>query len=152
MTGGTRHLSAEAQNSRSLIVWFAIVALFFIVSPLAAADPQPLCPLAPQSRLIPNMAIVVAPGIDQLNLRALPALTTGIERQLYAGTALTIIGGPVCNNDYVWWRVETEYGLRGWAAEATWRSFLLLPANAQVVSTPFEWSCPPRNPRICPLP
>jgi hypothetical protein len=128
-----------------------IIAILFIAIPLLAADAMSICPLAPQSRLRPEVAAVVAPGIDQLNLRALPALTMGIERQLYAGTPLQIIGGPVCNDAIIWWRVETEGGARGWVAEATWRSFLILPASARIVSTPFEWSCPPHVPRICPV-
>jgi hypothetical protein len=138
-------------RTRGVVFALALLLLIAHAYPVLAADPMPPCPLAPQSRLRLEMAAVVAPGIDQLNLRALPALTMGIERQLYAGTALQIIGGPVCNDAFIWWRVELEGGARGWVAEATWRSFLILPADARVVSTPFEWSCPPRSPRTCPV-
>jgi hypothetical protein len=130
----------------------ALISLLLGFIPYTATAQVAFCPLAPFTRLYPAGVAVVAPGIRQLNLRALPALTTGIERQLAQGAALTLIGGPVCNNAFVWWRVELADGARGWAAEANWRLFFLAPVHASSTLTPLDWSCQARPPRICPLP
>lgn len=109
----------------------------------AHAAPAPIpCPLAPRSRLHIGDAAVVAPGIDVLNLRALPARSTGVQGRLYAGNALTIIGGASCNGGYTWWRVEAANGARGWVAEGTWEGYWVIPAaDAARPADPLAWSC-----------
>ncbi|MBK8031442.1 MAG: SH3 domain-containing protein [Chloroflexi bacterium] len=100
------------------------------------------CPLAPRSRLHVGAEAVVAPGIDLLNLRALPARTTGVHGRLFAGTRLTVIAGPSCNGSYNWWRIEAPDGTRGWVAEGTWAEYWLNPADqAERVVNPVEWTC-----------
>jgi hypothetical protein len=86
-------------------------------------------------------------------MRALPAVTTGVEAQLYRGMALTVIGGPSCNGQYRWWRLELANGRRGWAAEGTWERYYLVPArdaeSGRVVD-PVAFTCPPGRPYYCP--
>jgi hypothetical protein len=101
---------------------------------------------------------VVAPGIGPLNMRALPAVSTGIEVQLYAGNRVRVIGGPSCNGRLRWWRVENVNGTRGWVAEGNWERYFLIPATEydrvtgqpnQRPLTPYEATCS-RRPRACP--
>jgi hypothetical protein len=123
-----------------------LVALMLIVSLFAAPAAQPAdCPLAPAPRLRVGMPAVVAPGVWGLNLRALPAVSTGVRAQLSAGQRLTITGGPSCNRQFRWFRVELPDGVGGWLAEASWSGYFVVPAREdgtprQLVS-PLDWSC-----------
>lgn len=131
---------------------------------LAAQQAAPGCPTAPTTRLhigtedAPFVA-VVAPGLGPLNMRALPAVSTGVELQLYGGNRVRVVGGPSCNGGYSWWRVENVNGRRGWIAEGNWTRYFLLPAheydrmaaNPQARAlTPTEASCPRWRPHRCP--
>ncbi len=104
------------------------------------------CPGAPRSLVAVGAAAVVAPGIDRLNLRILPARDTGIIAPLYAGNTLTILSQGSCNGGLTWWQVETASGRRGWVAEGTWTAYYLLPetlpADAAAIDplTPLAWT------------
>lgn len=103
------------------------------------------CPHAPLPRLRPGMIAAVAPEINRLNLRALPAVSTGVVDLLGSGDIMTVLSGPSCNGNYNWWRVELENGNRGWVAEGNWERFYVIPLRDQFAPPdPFEWSCPPR--------
>jgi len=137
-----------------IMKFIRLILLFFIVAANAhvnhAAPLIDMCPLAPTARLRVGMVAVVY--ADGLNLRALPAVDTGVNAQLYNGNALTIVGGPSCNGHYNWWRVELPNGRRGWIAEATWETFYVIPQARQNVRvpTPLEWSCLPQfRTRLC---
>jgi hypothetical protein len=86
-----------------------------------------LCPNAPLPRLSVGERGTVAPGIDRLRLRALPAVGTGEVQLLYAGNQFEIIAGPSCNGGFVWWRVSVDNGGSGWVAEGTWTEYYLQP-------------------------
>jgi hypothetical protein len=108
----------------------------------AAAD---ACPNAPAPRLHVGAEAVVAANVGPLNLRALPAVSTGIELQLYSGNVLVVLAGPSCNGHFNWWRVETRNGRRGWIAEGTWQRYWVVPTrDAERRIDPVEWTCPPR--------
>ncbi|MBK8024164.1 MAG: SH3 domain-containing protein [Chloroflexi bacterium] len=116
-----------------------------------------VCPHSPAPILDVGDAAVVAPGMNGLNMRALPAVGTERVATLNQGYPVTIIGGPSCNGMYTWWRVETPTGVQGWVAGGTWTAYFLLPAElppevAAVTAasetdasppppTPFEWTC-----------
>lgn len=108
----------------------------------AAAD---ACPNAPAPRLRAGLEAVVAANVGPLNLRALPAVSTGIEVQLYSGNVLIVLAGPSCNGHFNWWRVETRNGRRGWVAEGTWQRYWVVPTrDADRLIDPVEWTCLPR--------
>ena len=122
-----------------LVIVTVLVSTGAAISAEATATP---CPLAARARLHIGAEAVVAPGIDLLNLRALPARTTRVQGRLYAGNHLTVIAGPSCNGGYNWWRVAAPDGTRGWVAEGTWEGYWLNPADqAERVVNPVEWSC-----------
>ena len=105
----------------------------------AAADP---CPNAPAPRLYIGMEAAVAPNVGPLNMRALPAVSTGVEVQLYSGNRLIVLSGPSCNGHYNWWRVESRNGSRGWVAEGTWQRYWVVPVrDGERIIDPVEWTC-----------
>ncbi len=135
----------------ALIVVFLIAALNLQLLESTHADglANP-CATAPAARLHIGMQARVI--VDSLNLRALPAVDTGVNGRLYSGNIVTVIGGASCNGHKQWWRVETVNGVRGWVAEGTWEAFYLIPEHAadQPAPTPLEWSCGMRfHTRVC---
>jgi uncharacterized protein YgiM (DUF1202 family) len=128
-----------------------LLLLSIFASPAFAKD----CLPAPRTRLWIGANVVV--NVGQVNMRALPAVSTGIRQTLYQGNTLTVIDGPSCNSRYHWWRVETASGRRGWVAEGDWDVYYLIPARdlerERHIPTPLEWSCLPEfDNRPCPEP
>ncbi len=107
---------------------FTLLILLFLAG-VAKPTFAEACRFAPPPRLQPGASAVVAPGVGLLNLRALPALDTGVSVQLYSGNTLTVLGGPSCNGRINWWRVESANGTRGWVAEGTWAQYFVVPAD-----------------------
>lgn len=111
------------------------------------------CAHAPRPRLAVGMRAIVAEGVGPLNVRAFPAVSTGIQDQLYTGNQVTVLSGPSCNGLFNWWRVETGANVRGWVAEGTWEEYWLIPLRdvEQGLTTPnpFVWSCPRWLPTPC---
>ena len=147
-----RQLPLQAPTAYSLAIMKTILPLILLILALyaspnlgvmrAAAD---ACPNAPAPRLHIGMEAVVAATVGPLNLRALPAVSTGIEVQLYSGNVLVVLAGPSCNGHFNWWRVETRSGRRGWVAEGTWERYWVVPTRAaERQIDPVEWTCPPR--------
>lgn len=132
--------------------------LLLMLTGLARAQQTGLhaCPMAPVPRLRVGGTAVISPLAGQLNLRALPALSTGIVTPLYQGNRLSVIDGPSCNGHYWWWRVETINGLRGWAAEGSWERYYMIPGDefdaypARVIIDPVAFACPDGRPAIRP--
>jgi hypothetical protein len=132
---------------RTLSLILLILTLY--ASPnLVSAD---ACTNAPAPRLRAGMEAVIALNIGPVNLRALPAVSTGVEVQLYSGNRLTVLSGPSCNGHFNWWRVETINGYRGWVAEGTWQTYWVVPArDFDREIDPLDWSCLPRfDTRTC---
>lgn len=122
-----------------------LLILILCASPNLGAVFADACTNAPAPRLRVGMEAVVAPNIGPLNLRALPAVSTGVGVQLYSGNQLTVLSGPSCNGHFNWWRVETANGQRGWVAEGTWQTYWVVPArDSERQVNPLNWSCLPR--------
>lgn len=116
--------------------------ILLIVSSIAKPALADACLHAPAPRLRVGGEAVVAAGVGPLNVRALPAVDTGISVQVYGGNKLTVIGGPSCNGLYTWWRVESANGSRGWVAEGTWKQYFVVPLeDAEAPPDPFEGGC-----------
>lgn len=127
---------------RRAVMIVLILAIFANPFGLRAAFAD-ACLHAPAPILAEGDAAIVAPNLGPLNLRLLPAVSTGIAAQLYGGSRVTVIGQPSCNGEYTWLRVEVPGGRSGWIAQGDWNSYWLLPADmaAEDVPTPFEFSC-----------
>jgi hypothetical protein len=68
-----------------------------------------------------DIYIVTQVGI-RLNLRQGPSRNARVVRQLRAGSALTIIDGPVVAEGFTWWKFRlypaTQPPVEGWAVES----------------------------------
>jgi hypothetical protein len=140
---------------RPLPLLLLLSALLAVLPAPASAQASPGgCELAPAPRLHVGDEVVVSPEIGQVNLRSLPAVSTGIETALYQGNRLTVLAGPSCNRHFLWWRVETASGRRGWVAEGTWERYYLVPAReadaypARDLVTPVAYACEAARPAI----
>ena len=54
---------------------------------------------------------------DELNLRQSPKRAGGALMVLHTGDVVTVLEGPVDQDDYYWWRLRTADGTEGWAVE-----------------------------------
>lgn len=132
--------------------WLTLLIILHTLAAIVPASAEAdACAHAPAPHLRPGSAAIVAPGVDRLNVRALPAVDTGVRALLYQRTEMTVLDGPSCNGGYHWWRVELADGTRGWVAEGTWDRYYVVPAAARPVD-PLEWSCAPLLRRWCILP
>lgn len=60
-------------------------------------------------------------------VRATPALNGEDIGRIKPGETLSIIDGPVCEDDFIWWNVRSEKGLTGWTVEGQADDFWLIP-------------------------
>lgn len=135
---------------RGMLPLFALIML--AIAGVSTAQPSPTthCAGTPRNLVSAGMSAVIAPNLGPLNLRSLPAVSTGIENQLYGGHAVTILSGPSCNGGLAWWRVETRNGQRGWLAAGDWSRYWLMPARATREIDPLLWTCPLQSALRCP--
>ena len=88
------------------------------------------CLSAPPSQLQPGQEVYVsfAPELSS-RLRDLPSrVKGGIVGSLEAGDKATIVRGPGCGENMVWWYVRpVETGPEGWTPEGNWDAYWLLP-------------------------
>ena len=54
-------------------------------------------------------------------------LDKNYKRDLREGTRFTVIDGPVCEDGYVWWKIETSDGHIGWSAEGDSENYFMEP-------------------------
>ncbi|MEL7434161.1 MAG: SH3 domain-containing protein [Chloroflexota bacterium] len=81
---------------------------------LVAPDLQ--CDGAPETRLSVGMRARVT-FTDGTALRLRNAPFGDILTELQEGTEFDVIGGPECNDGFVWWQISTDDNLVGWSAE-----------------------------------
>ena len=116
------------------LILLILLVLATYANPAFAAP----CSNAPLPRLQIGDEAVVAREADGLTLRALPAVSTGVDAKLYSGNHLKVIGGPSCNGGYNWWRVQTDRGTKGWVAEGSWAYYYVVPLeDAQQPPSPI---------------
>ena len=89
----------------------------------------------PQSKLyIGDSAYVSYNGV-KISLRSEPVGTIGetLVRKLNEGEVVHIIGGPVCDQNLVLWKVRTVQNEFGWLPEGDYSSFWILPIASEKV-------------------
>lgn len=73
------------------------------------------CAGLPRTALqVGERAIVTAAEIE---LYAVPETASTVVYRAPSGSALTLIGGPVCKDEHRWWRAELAGGVAGWLAD-----------------------------------
>ena len=61
--------------------------------------------------------VYVCTQSDRLTLRETPQRDGDDLLKMAPGTALAIVDGPVCADQWLWWQVQTDAGDIGWVAE-----------------------------------
>jgi hypothetical protein len=91
-----------------------------ISSPTANPQANADCPGAPRSRIEVGERYQVCTEEDRLNLREKPGSQASSLDKLETGTLVKVIGGPVCENNVLWWQVEPDFGwTAGWVVEGS---------------------------------
>lgn len=92
-------------------------------------EPGLLCTAFSCHRFRANDTARICTVGNRLIIHETPGLYTPEVTRLHPGTLVTIIGGPICKEDYIWWKIETAEGTTGWAAEgsATGGAYYLCP-------------------------
>ncbi len=89
------------------------------------------CEGSPPSRLNVGDRAMVITDPDPVRARATPPDGDIIDL-LYRGYSLTIVEGPVCANDILWWRVQLREERQAWIAEGVGKEYFIEPtARAQ---------------------
>jgi serine/threonine protein kinase len=101
-------------------------------SSTATENPQSTwqpCPAAYASRLhVGDRAYISYNPPLPNRVRSQPGLSGAILGALQVGEKMQIIGGPVCANNWIWWRVSSlEQNLSGWTAEGDEKDYWLVP-------------------------
>ena len=88
------------------------------------------CPGAPPQRLAVKGRASVCTARDAVYLRQNPGKQYTVIKTLVPGADLTITDGPVCSDNWSWWKVKTESGYIGWISEGgdTKDQYFLCPA------------------------
>jgi hypothetical protein len=107
---------------------------------IAAADdivqPAAACGSAPAPRLSVGMTARVA-FTDGTPLRLRDVPFGNIIAQIPEGTTFNVLAGPQCAQDYLWWNIQLNNGVVGWAAEGTAQSYFIEPVGNAAVNTPL---------------
>jgi hypothetical protein len=94
--------------------------LVYYIEPYDAQSPDIItssCPDAPPQRVQVGERAFVCTKNDRLIVRKNPKKKATEITRIEPGTQLVIIDGPKCANKWSWWRVETEFGDKGWVSE-----------------------------------
>lgn len=82
-----------------------------IEDPLAETTVPPPPPPSGEFDIGDVVEVVATSGI---NMRVSADSSARVSRKLPTGTVGTVVGGPVTNDGYVWWQIQTSLGT-GWA-------------------------------------
>lgn len=106
-----------------------VCLLVFALMPVPATQAQDPCAgLVPPRLSIGANARVVAPYGLSLKNQAATGAAGSVELALLPyGSAVTVLDGPQCRFNYVWWSVETPGGTIGWAAEGSSSDYFMEP-------------------------
>lgn len=91
-----------------------------IPSPIPSSTPTPVptpiitCPPEAEPKFTQGQEVITT---DVLKVRVNPGLASQEIKIQPEGTSGKILEGPVCADDYTWWKVEYEDGTIGWSAE-----------------------------------
>jgi hypothetical protein len=102
------------------ILLIAAIWLTFTMS-TPAQDDAPPCPADFEGYLSSRLSVGEMARVlfgTELNVRPQPTTTQARIGAIFGGELFTILGGPVCDEGYVWWLGDFENGA-GWVAEGS---------------------------------
>ncbi len=116
----------EQTGSGSIVVFVETVdsTISFDPAPQDPVDPPPAerpafssCPGAPPQRVVAGDKAYVSTKSDRLIVRKGPAKSEPQITQIVTGTNFLIVKGPICSDNWSWWRIRTPDGVVGWVSE-----------------------------------
>ncbi|MBZ0317126.1 MAG: hypothetical protein K8L91_11960 [Anaerolineae bacterium] len=111
---------------------FLLLTLFIVSSaPLHQIAAQTDCPDAPPPRLgLGTQARVIVTGeglAGLLRVRDNAGVAGGVLVDMKNGDAFSVIDGPTCLDNYLWWQIVTTGGITGWVAEGSLENYFVEP-------------------------
>jgi hypothetical protein len=84
---------------------------------------------------------------SELNIRNRPGIQQGIPigAPMQHGAQLTIVGGSVCADGYLWWEIGYN-GRSGWSAEVGPNGYLMVPNGTPLTNNPPSQITPTQTP------
>lgn len=114
-------------------------------SPYPSFTPFPTrasaCPGAPPIKISVGITAMVSTDPPFPNsVRAEPRKAAKLLGDIQPGETMAILEGPMCGDNYTWWRVRAETGLEGWTSEGTQKTYWLVtltpvPSATRVIPT-----------------
>lgn len=117
-----------------LLIWIGVGTALERMPTSAQPQTQQDCPGAPPSRLKvggSGQVTITPPGQVAIPVRVRSAAGRSgkIIGQITDGTTFTVEEGPVCKDNYAWWRITTD-GIEGWVAEGDSSGYFVEPLEA----------------------
>ena len=86
------------------------------------------CLGAPEPQVkIGDVAVVTRDDTRPLSVRQEPDLAANIITEVLPDESFQIIGGPFCEGGYLWWEVQLNNDITGWAAEGDAENYYYEP-------------------------
>jgi WD40 repeat protein len=109
---------------RFITIWLVFSASMI---PVQAQDDGVDCPGTLPSRLQVGQPAQVTPGLPN-NVRDQPSASGAKIGEIPAEATFMVLEGPVCAEEYAWWRVDYD-GLVGWTVEGAGEEYWTLPVD-----------------------
>jgi hypothetical protein len=75
------------------------------------------CPGAPTQKVEVGGLAYICTDVDRVIVRNGPAKSNSVMMRLEPGTQFKVINGPVCSDNWSWWRIRMQDGTVGWISE-----------------------------------
>jgi hypothetical protein len=117
------------------VIWSQPFAVGFGLAALAVPGPATpntgtvICEGAPASRVQVGVRARVSDNNEANPLPLRLRSTPGGEfvQSIPAGTEFSIVGGPQCASQYLWWQIRLADGTVGWSAEGDLSQYFIEP-------------------------
>ena len=97
-------------------------------NPAEDRSAKSICPNAPDSRLsLGRRARVTYSNGINVRVRSGPGANYDKIASFPEGTKMTVTDGPICADNYVWWKVKIDSGPTGWVAEGGPGNYFIEP-------------------------
>ena len=95
---------------------------------ITKVTPYRACNDAPNSRLVIGMRAQVSKDPPLSNrVRQKPNTSSIVLGKIGPGEIVTVIDGPSCGENFVWWYIRANNGLTGWTVEGDFLHYWLIP-------------------------
>lgn len=138
--------------------WILILIVGFSLAvgptlPVALAQTGFECPGAPMSRMQAGQrGFVSFDPPSPSRVRELPGTQERILGQLQPGDVFLVLDGPICIDNYAWWRIQADGGdLQGWVAEGDRSDYWIMACPGQARGSDCQIPSVDRGPTLADL-